>query len=799
MMTGLPVTLKGLQAMYSIRRSSSLPFANQSIAHVLHVFMLLVFAMILTACGGGGSSTTVSQQADAIPPTITSISPASGAATGGTLVTITGLNFSGATGVSFDGNPGTSFKVVSATQITVVTPVGFAGDKRVVVANASGVGLSSSLFTYIAGPDAARITAVSPSNGSAAGGTTVTLTGVNFTGATGVTFNGVAATSFTVDSDKQITVTSPAGSVGAISIVVQSPNGSASATNIYTYVTPPSTAPAISSVSPSSGGTAGGTSITINGQNFTGATGVTIDGVAATALVVNSNTQITVTTPAGTAGAKTVAVTSPLGTGTLLSGFTYSVLLPAPTITGVAPASGATAGGTSVVITGTNFTGATSVKIGGVSSSFTVNSITQITVSTYSSTAGAKDVVVTTPSGSATSVGAFTYIASPISTFAGTTAGYTGDGAVSTAAQLSGPRQIAFDSNGNLYFADTGNHVIRVLCKVTGTYFGLSMNSGNVYTVAGSTAGLSGDGGGPRLAQLSSPEGVAFDSSGNLYIADTGNHRIRVISKTGGTLFGFVGMAADNIYTLVGSTAGLSGDAGAAFPAQLSSPKGVAFDSAGNFYIADSGNHRIRVVLKSNTAVFGVGTTADNIYTVAGTTAGLSGDAAAATSAQLDSPLKIAFDGGGNLNIVDSGNSRIRVVAKNSGNYFGVIGMAANNIYTVAGSTAGFSGDGTAAQPTAQLNLPTDMAFDSAGNMYIADANNNRIRVVAKTTATTYGVSMTANSIYTIVGMGVAGLSGDGATATAAQINGPRGIALDSSGYLYIGDSANNRIRLVAP
>lgn len=786
--------------MYKNQNFSNPVIATAALGTWRRLFLMLLLGItaLMAACGGAGSPGP-SPLSTTPPPVVSGISPTNGLIAGGTVVTITGSNFLGATGVTIGGSAATNVIVNSATQITATTPRGVSGPVAVNVTTPGGAGISTVTFTYGSTANAApAIATVSPTNGTSAGGTVVTLTGVNFTGATGVTFNGTAGTSFVVNSDTQITVTSPSGTTGAISIAVLSPNGAGTATNIYTYVAAPTMVPTITSISPGSGTTAGGTSVTVTGTNLTGATGITFDGNAGTGLVVNSNTQLTVTTPAGTVGAKVVVVTTPVGTGTLQAGFSYVTPLGAPTVTLVSPNTGATSGGKLVAITGTNFAGGTTVTFGGAAGTgVNVVSATQLTVTTPAGTVGAKDVVVTTSGGSATSTGGFTYVVSPISTFAGTSAGYTGDGAAATAAQLSGPRQIAFDSNGNLFFADTANHVIRAVCKVTGTYFGVAMTAGNIYTVAGTTVGSTGDGALASAAKLSSPAGVAFDTNGNLYIADSANARIRVVAKTTGTYFG-VAMTANFIHTVAGTgVTGATGDGAAALGALLDTPTGVAFDASGNLYIADSGNHRIRTVNSVPGTYFNVAMTANNIYAVAGTgTAGLTGDGAAATAATLNTPRKIAFDTTGNLFIADSTNSRVRVVNKTTGTYFGVA-MTANNIYLIAGTGPGLAGDGAAAT-AAQLNTPSDLAFDAAGNLYIVDTGNSRIRAVNKTAGTYFGVAMTANNIYSVVGT-TAGTSGDGAAATAAQINLPLGIAFDTSGNLYIGDSTGNRIRMVAP
>jgi uncharacterized protein (TIGR03437 family) len=368
--------------------------------------------------------------------------------------------------------------------------------------------------------------------------------------------------------------------------------------------------------------------------------------------------------------------------------------------------------------------------------------------------------------------------------------GFSGDTGPATGAQLSGPTGVAVDSAGNLYIADSGNNRIRkVTNRVINTVAGggaspgdtgpptsVRLNSpagvaadsaGNVYiadssrirkvsdgvitTVAGGgVLGFNGDNGPATSAQLDFPYGVAVDSAGSLYIADTNNNRIRKVTK------GVITTVAGN------GAPGFTGDNVAATGARLNQPHGVAVDSAGNLYIADTKNFRIRKVTN------GV------ISTVAGNgTYGSSGDNGPATSAELAGPLGLAVDSAGNLYIADGDNSRIRKV------WNGVITTAAGN------GTQGFSGDNGPAT-SAQLNDPSGVAVDSAGNLYIADGPDNRIRKV------TNGV------ITTVAGGGSSGL-GDNGPATNAQLNGPKGVAVDSAGNLYIADSGNNRIRVLTP
>ena len=248
------------------------------------------------------------------------------------------------------------------------------------------------------------MSSVSPATGSTAGGTAITITGTSLTGATSVTVGGVAATSVVVVSSTSVTAVTPAGTAGGKSVAVTTPSGTATATNAFTYFAPPT----VSSVSPATGSTAGGTAITITGTSLTGATSVTVGGVAATSVVVVSSTSVTAVTPAGTVGAKSVVVTTPNGTATATNAFTY---VAPPTISSVSPTSGSTGGGTAITITGTSLTGATSVTVGGAAAtSVVVVSSTSVTAVTPAGTLGAKSVAVTTPNGTATATNAFTYV-----------------------------------------------------------------------------------------------------------------------------------------------------------------------------------------------------------------------------------------------------------------------------------------------------------------------------------------------------------------------------------------------------
>lgn len=260
-------------------------------------------------------------------PTITSIAPTSGGEGGGTTITLAGTNLFGLTSVTVGGNPCTNVSVLSATKATATVPPGTVGTAQAVAAtNIAGTGTLPSGFTYTAGP---TIGTVTPARGPLAGGTTITITGTNLTGATAVQVDGANATSFRVDNSTQITAQTPPGRAGTQAVSVTTAAGTVAKTGAFTYTS--AVSPAIASLAPTSGSTTGGTSVVITGTGLTGATAVTFGGAAATSYTVDSATQITASTPAHSAGAVDVAVTTAVGTTTLAGGFTFTAPAPWPT------------------------------------------------------------------------------------------------------------------------------------------------------------------------------------------------------------------------------------------------------------------------------------------------------------------------------------------------------------------------------------------------------------------------------------------------------------------------------------
>ena len=283
---------------------------------------------------------------------------------------------------------------------------------------------------------------------------------------------------------------------------------------------------------------------------------------------------------------------------------------------------------------------------------------------------------------------------------------------------------------------------------------------GIITTVAGNgTGGYSGDGGPATAAKFNNPSAVALDAMGNLYIADNSNNYIRKVNSSG-IVSPVVGIGINNY----------SGDGGPATAAALNTPASVTFDAIGNMYIADYFNNRIRKV-----------NTAGIITTIAGNgTHGFSGDGGQATAAELYSPSDVAFDAAGNLYIADSYNNRIRIV-----NTSGIISTIAGNGFGAGTGSGGFSGDGGQAT-AAELALPFGIALDASGNLFIGDALNHRVRKV-----NTQGI------ISTVAGNGTGAYSGDGGSPTAAELYYPGAIDFDASGNMYITDAGNNRIRMV--
>jgi trimeric autotransporter adhesin len=329
-----------------------------------------------------------------------------------------------------------------------------------------------------------------------------------------------------------------------------------------------------------------------------------------------------------------------------------------------------------------------------------------------------------------------------IYTFAGTgSPGFSGDGGSALSAQIANPVGIAIDLAGNFYFCDSGNKLIR---KIDASGIITTIGGGGTSTVEGVPA---------TTAIFGSISAITVDALGTVYFTETAPDRVRKISPSG------------IVNTIAGSAAqGFSGDGGPAISATLYNPSGITVDAAGNIYISDSGNNRIRMI-----------NTAGIINTIAGIgTNGFSGDGGQASLAQLYSPAGIILGTSGKIIFADLSNHRIREI-----NSSGIINTIAGN------GSPGYSGDSGPAT-SAQLRNPLHLVLDVAGNLYFTESWFSIIRKVDN-----------SNLISTASGSAGIGYAGDGGPASSAKLSGPAGIVMDASGNLYFADSGNHRIRII--
>lgn len=307
---------------------------------------------------------------------------------------------------------------------------------------------------------------------------------------------------------------------------------------------------------------------------------------------------------------------------------------------------------------------------------------------------------------------------------------------------------LAYDRNGGLLIADNVQHRIVRLDLETGA---------TTQVVGKGTRGFSGDGGPAVEAELSFPVAVAVDPDGNLYICDTGNNRVRRVEAQTGI-----------ITTVAGNgEMAFSGDGGPATAAALNNPNGVAVDGQGRLFISDSNNQRVRMV-DLTTGI--ITTVAGNGYS------GHLGDTGRATRANLKRPTALALDQRGNLFISDTNNNRVRRLDLETG-----------IIYRYAGSWSEQPLGDFGPAHRARLNDPAGLAVDAAGNLYISDNFQHRVR----------RVDARSGIITTVAGTGAPGSDGDGGPATRARLGRPTGLALDAAGNLYVVDTSGSRLRRV--
>jgi Chitobiase/beta-hexosaminidase C-terminal domain/IPT/TIG domain/Family of unknown function (DUF6067) len=756
--------------------------------------------------------------APATTPSISSLSPSSGSNQGGTSVTINGADFSGATAVEFGGVPATSFTVNSSTKITAIAPAGN-GTVTVEVFGTGGVSPSTAndLFTNIS---PVTVTGLSPASGVEVGGNSVNITGTDFSTGAIVMFGSAAATHVVVNSATSITATAPAGT-GTVFVTATAALGTSATgpSNEYTYLPPPT----VTSISPNSGTIPGGTSVTLGGTGF--ASGMTVDfGTnAATSVVVSSSTSATATSPAGSSmsgGVVDVTVTTVDGTSPVNQGDEFNYTSPV-TVTNLSVRTGPPGGGTSVVITGTDFTGATAVKFGAdAATSFTVNSSTQITA-TSPAGGGTVDITVTTPpySSAATRADQFSYT-SAIQTGVFSVLPTTAVGSTSSAQNVSIKLQSAsaissitvpVAQNGQQEFivgtvtgctiggaSNPANTTCTVPITFKPQYPGVRMGTltvNNAGDVIG-TAGLAGIGQGPELAVTpgslaisvgggaigvtATPQSVstaalsvsnngsalAMDGAGNLYIADDINCMAYKVTATTNQIVAIAGN-----YTFASGAVTPSTTPEPALNSNTC-PQGIAVDGAGNVYIIDANT------LNSSgypNAVEEVSAATGEIFVMAGGGSVVpTTTPEAATSALLNAVNSLATDSAGNLYIADFYNNQVEKVTP------------AGQIVVVAGGGSTQPSSTPVAAISAQLSGPTGMVVDDAGNLYISDQN---ISVIDKVNA--------SGQITAIAGGGVNSPSTTPQAATTVALNNPAALAVDGAGNLYIADYSNDLVEQV--
>jgi sugar lactone lactonase YvrE len=419
----------------------------------------------------------------------------------------------------------------------------------------------------------------------------------------------------------------------------------------------------------------------------------------------------------------------------------------APVIAGITPSEVPNTGSVSVTVQGNNFAPGSVLLVGGVIiPQAVVENTHRIRFTVPALPSGVTTVTVQNRGGIAQKSWVIDPVplallpAGQITTIAGG-ATFIGDGVDARSSELL-PWKSAVDAFGDAYVVDYLHNRIRKVSSTTGV----------IITVAGTgEANFSGDGGLATAATLNSPEGLAIDPAGNLFIADTGNHRIRKISVSSGII---TTIAGDGVSRF-------AGDGGPAIAASLSVPGDVAIDPAGNLIIADSGNNRIRRVDQNG-----------NISTIAGnglTETGIPGDNVDATTTAMNFPEAALADGAGNVIVADTFTQTIRRIGTDG------------TIHTIAGN-------GIQGSSTGQLSTPEGLALDASGNLFIADTGNNRIQRLDAITA----------AVTTIAGTGQQGYFGDNGAATSAKLFLPIGLAVNAAGDILIADALNLRIRKIA-
>jgi len=352
---------------------------------------------------------------------------------------------------------------------------------------------------------------------------------------------------------------------------------------------------------------------------------------------------------------------------------------------------------------------------------------------------------------------------------------------------LDGPGGIALDGAGDLFVADTGHCRVVVVPARAGTEYGLHLRAGRAATLVGGTCTGPGS--------IGHPSGVAVDARGDVYVAEATAQRVQVV-RAGGT---------HTAVTVAGTgRAGFNGDGLAASAGELNEPTGVAVDGAGDLFVADTANCRVRMVPAANVALFGQPVTAGHLYTVAGTgVCGTAGQGGPVATAQLWNPVAVAVDGAGDVLVADSGDQSVLLASPHGGSYDGSA-VGAGDIGVVVGATGSYGpylADGLAATgPTAELNDPRGLAVGPTGALFVTDGFMHAIRVVPASTGTLLGQAMKGGGLYTVAGAlpvsSSAGL-GDGTRWVLTRIGTAVGIAVSPSGALYYSDALLGTVRVI--
>jgi DNA-binding beta-propeller fold protein YncE len=363
-----------------------------------------------------------------------------------------------------------------------------------------------------------------------------------------------------------------------------------------------------------------------------------------------------------------------------------------------------------------------------------------------------------------------------------------GTGAPGPRLSLDAPAGIAEDAAGDLFIADAGGCRVVELPAHDGHSYGRALTAGTPVTLAGGTCS----------SAHPSPTAMAVDTAGDLFIAYGPANRVEELPARSGTAFGQA-IAAGRLVDVAGTgTPGFSGDGGPAAVSTVDDPTGVATDGAGDVFVGDTANGRVRMVAASDGTHFGVAMQEGHIYTVAGNgLSGSSGDGGPARQAELWDPGALAVDSSGDLFIADQGNRTIRVLTTRAGTFFGV-SLGADDVGTVAGegSYGPYLIDGLpAVGDTAEINFPSGLAFDARGDLYIADGDMQVIRMVAAGTAVFRGKPTIPDAMYTAAGAFGVGPLRDQTSWVRTRLDDPTGVAVSPAGRLVYSDSVADVVR----